>query len=405
MRTLTCVSRPPCFNHKFLRYTFPLMVIVGITLAVTGAPALHAQTYNVLYSFTGGADGGFPVSAVTVDSGGNIYGTTRNYGDATCRCGTVFKIDTTGTFSVIHAFTGGTDGKNPLQGLIADSSGNFYGTTSAGGSSGDGTVFKIDSSGTESILYNFSGPDGNSPMGLTLDAAGNIYGVTPLGGNINHACGNSGCGLLYKLTQSGVQTVLYAFMGGSTDGFNPIGSPYIDAEGNIYGATRDGGSPNNTGTVYKYAADGTITRRPLGIRPKPTTPLGGLIRDAAGNFYGPAYGGEKGAGTIFRADATGNPTGFFSFNVTDGEVPNDGLVLDGLGNLYGTTIIGGTGSGDWGTVFKLSTSGETILYSFQAGTDGASPVAGLAIDLAGNLYGTAKVAGAYGYGVVFEVVP
>ena len=172
---------------------------------------------TVLYNFTGGTDGAFPNSGVIRDSAGNLYGTA--VGGGTTGCGVVFKLNAAGTETVLYNFQCGDDGQAPGA-LIRDSAGNFYGTTQGGIFSG--TVFKLDTSGVKTTLHSFTGPpDGTGPVGsLIRDSAGNLYGATQDGGT--GQCGSIGCGIVYKLHSTGQETVLYSFTG-SADGETPLG--------------------------------------------------------------------------------------------------------------------------------------------------------------------------------------
>ena len=328
------------------------------------------------------------------------------------------------------------DGYNPLGGLVQDGAGNLYGTTFAGGSSfgtdgnGGGTVFKVDSTGHETVLYNFCSKtncaDGQlSYAGPILDAAGNLYGTTSQGGANNW-------GTVFEVNQNSQETVLYSFCSAANcaDGQLPYAGLIRDAAGNLYGTTTYGGA-NNGGTVFKLDKNGHETVLYSFCSATNCTdgqlPYAGLFRDAAGNLYGTTYGGGAiGAanfqgGTVFKLDTAGHETVLYSFcsatNCTDGKQPYAGLVMDGAGNLYGTTSGGGAHgflNTVGGTVFKLDTAGhETVLYSFCAAggtqcTDGEMPVGGLVLDAAGNLYGTAAFGGANavspnGSGAVFKV--
>ncbi len=306
-------------------------------------------TETVLYSFTGAADGQYPVGNLLRDKLGNIYSTTYDGGSSLNLAGTVFMLNPSGKEKVLYSFTAGADGGNPDTGLIVDSSGNFYGTTESAGAFGFGTVFKVDPAGTESVLFSFPGGPGCGPPfrgTLIRDAAGNLYGTTPSGGGYNQGC-------VYKLDEAGKETILYRFTGGA-----------------------DGGSP------YQ-----------------------GLIRDEAGNLYGTTIsGGAFGAGTVFRINPHGKETVLYSFaGGADGKYPFSALTRDPAGNLYGTTWIGG--ASDQGTVFRLDPSSvETVLYTFTGGADGGQPITGLVLDKEGNLYGNTWK-GAAGYGTVFKLTP
>jgi uncharacterized repeat protein (TIGR03803 family) len=263
---------------------------------------------TVLYSFTGfGPDGGLPYGGLIRDSVGNLYGTCSASLQQPESWGTAFKLDPTGKITILHTFSGKPDGAIPSSGLIRDAAGNLYGTTTYGGASGHGTVFKMDRTGAETVLYSFTGKSGDGAQpyaGLIRDASGNLYGTTYIGGL-------AGKGTVFKLDASGHETVLHSF----TD------SP-------------DGASP--------YA---------------------GLLRDASGDLYGTtSYGGAAGKGTVFKLDSVGKMTVLHSFTGgSDGENPSAALIMDASGNLYGTTMDGGNGAqcpygvtNGCGTVFKLT---------------------------------------------------
>jgi len=321
--------------------------------------------------------------------------------------------------TVLHSFTGYPgDGATPYAGLVRDAQGNLYGTTFEGGASSAGTVFKVDTTGKESVLYSFTGTggDGAAPYaGLVQDAQGNLYGTTYQGGDL--ACAY-GCGTVFKVDTTGKETVLYSFKGG-TDGANPYAGLVRDAQGNLYGTTEGGGdacNPYVCGTVFKVDTTGkeTVLYSFTGYPEDGQSPRGGLVLGAQGNLYGAtAGGGAFGQGTVFEVDMTGNEIVLYHFTGTggDGARPVAGLVLDAQGNLYGTTASAGDPAcalnppNGCGTVFKLDTRGnETVLYSFTAyPEDGAYPHAGLVRDVLGNLYGTTNMGGDSGYGTVFKV--
>jgi uncharacterized repeat protein (TIGR03803 family) len=410
---------------------------------------------TVLHSFTGGADGGQPEAGVLLDAAGNLYGTT-SAGGGTKGAGVVFKVDPTGHETVLYSFTGGADGSNPWAGVVSDASGNLYGTTRYGGTMGAGTVFKLDTTGHETVLYSFKGgTDGYGPMsGLALDAAGNLYGtnatvngctcsgivyeVSPAGeftvlysftggadggdpdaGVIRDSAGNLygtasyggqvgnsvGSGVVYKLDASGHETVLYNFTDGA-DGTGPYGGVILDSAGNLYG-TAGGGASSLGGVIFKLDPAGheTVLYNFTGGAGGGAA-NGGLAMSAAGAIYGTtSRGGTAGAGAVFELATNGAETVLYSFlSETDGYNPNAGVISDSAGNLYGTTLYGGTGNA--GVVYKLNTTGhETVLHSFMGGTDGANPYAGVTLDSAGNLYGTTSGGGSSGAGVVYKVDP
>ena len=383
-----------------------LAIVLRLTAVSTSA---QAQTLVVLHSFMGGKDGGSPPAGVILDAEGNLYGTTYSGGKLGCGiglgCGTVFKLDASGKETILHNFTGLPDGNIPEAGLIRDAAGNLYGTTYAGGARDGGTVFKVEPTGKEVVLYSFTGPpDGMGPVAsLVGDAQGNLYGTTYYGGN--GACGYiRGCGTVFKLDPSGKETVLHAFI--SPDGgYYPAAGLIRDAAGNLYGTTYSGGA-NGFGTVFKLDSTGHLTvLHPFTGGADGGYPLGGLILSGNLLFGASGVGGASGYGTVFKMDKTGNETVLYSFTGgADGRYPLTGLVHDSAGNFYGTTEQGG--AFHYGAVFEVDSEGrETVLHSFTYGADGAFPVAGVVLDAAGNLYGTTNNGGTNGEGTVFKIVP
>jgi uncharacterized repeat protein (TIGR03803 family) len=383
----------------------PTLVVVLLALV---APTAEAQTFTVLHTFTGGTDGVWPQGGLVQDTAGNLYGTTFLGGNGfgcnrppqNIGCGVVFKVNTSGTETVVHRFVG-RDGSMPAAGLLIDPNGNIYGTTDFGGTSGRGAVFKL---GTAS--YSFKGqPDGSQPFGsLVQDASGNLYGTTAGGGSSNN-------GTVFKVDAANNETVLYSFTGGA-DGSQPFATLIRDAGGNLYGTTAAGGA-FGSGTVFKLDMKNNETVLHSFNGADGANPEAGVIRDAAGNFYGTtSRGGAFDKGTVFKLDTSGQETVVHSFTGgADGGNPGASLLLDALGNLYGTTSAGGdltcgTSTG-CGTVFKIDTLGnETVLHSFNGHADGSSPTAGVIMDAAGSLYGTALLGGDFscrleGCGTVF----
>ena len=399
----------------------PFLVTVLCLLASAQSQS-NPGTYEVLHSFTGSPDGVNPSAGLLRDVQGNFYGTTSGGGvsSAACSnnfCGVVFKIDSAGNETVLYSFNGQPDGSNPQAHVIQDAAGNLYGTTCGGGTTGNGTIFKIDGSGKEVVLYSFAGqPDGSCPSaGIVLDPAGNLYGTTQVGGTSND-------GTIFKLDTSSTETVLHSF-NALVDGKFPQ-DLLRDNAGNLYGAANRGVVKNCVtgpgaiacGTIFKLDTTGTFTLLYSFQGPSNDggRPLGGLVADAVGNLYGTTeYGGSGGCtivlptgqskigcGTVFKLDTTGVETVLYSFTGSaDGSYPLAGLAIDPQGNLYGTNS---------SNVFELDTSGNlTVLYDFTGGEDGATPQAPLLRDSAGNLYGTASSGGnsncVSGCGVVFEL--
>jgi len=386
-------------------------VKVGLAFVAAILSLLPAQAqFTVLYSFQGKADGGEPSAGLILDASGNLYGTT--YYGANARNGVVFMMNGAGLETVLYRFTGKADGGHPFAGVIQDSAGNLFGTATTGGNltcsapQGCGTVFKLDATG-EHVLHTFNGTDGQHPNGgVVEDSAGNLYGTTRLGGSTG--CGGVGCGVVFKLDPLGNYTVLHSFMGGN-DGVNPYVGLTMDAAGNLYGTTSAAGK-FVSGTVFKIDTAGhyTIINQLKGQTG--SHPFGQLILDSAGNLYGTAFaGGTYKNGAIFKVDTSNQLHLLYSFlGGTDGASPIGGLAFDSAGNLYGTTSGGGiTGCGGFGcgTVFKLDTTlTKTILHTFIGGTtDGANPYDGVTLDVSGNLYGTTPTGGQYGNGLVYEI--
>jgi len=404
------------------------LVLGGLLAATIGAPHVQAQTYTVLHNFSGGADGGNPGAGVIRDSAGNFYGAVRMGGCGNHPCCLVFKLNLTAGETALDSFPGAPNTGN-ASGVIRDSAGNLYGTTQFGGTvnascpSGCGVVYKVDSSGNPTVLYAFAGgADGANPAaGVIRDLAGNVYGTTQNGGTASASCA-SGCGVVYKLDTLGNESVLYSFTGGA-DGANPDGGVILDLAGNLYGTTHSGGTVVGTpcqsgcGVVYKLdpLSNETVLHSFTGGADG-MFPAAGVVRDGAGNLYGTTPFGGAGicpgsCGTVYKVDTSGNETVLHNFiGGFDGALPYAGLILDSAGNLYGTASSAGTGN--VGVVYKLDASGnETILYNFMGivqpggGVDGYAPFAGVILDKAGNLYGTTASGGKYRKGVVYKLTP
>jgi uncharacterized repeat protein (TIGR03803 family) len=371
---------------------------------------------TVLYSFPGKVDGILPRSGVALDSAGNLYGTTASGGNKGALGGTVYKVDAAGKYSLLYGFSGYENGSSPYAGVVLDSAGNLYGTTNSGGANvNGGAVYKLDPAGNETVLYSFTigAADGSNPIaGVTLDSAGNLYGTTFQSGN--ESCFEyTGCGVVYKWSPSGQETVLYTFTGGA-DGGNPVGGVILDAAGNLYGTTADGGTPSGysgNGVVFMLTPAGqetvlyTFTGGADG-----STPDAGVVFDSEGNLYGTTYqGGTSGGGVVFKLDPSGNYTVLYNFTgQADGGNPMAGVILDSAGNLYGTTEYGGSAAGQHGhgVVYEVNPSGqETVLHTFAGPPDGSAPYGGVIFDAAGNLYGTTYHGGKQAAGVVFKLTP
>ena len=409
------------------------LAILHITLFFfAGTHRAEAQTYKVLYTFSG-ADGAGPAANLTMDAAGTLYGTAGGGTSTNCNgggCGTVFKIDTSGKETVLHSFNN-TDGSTPFTSVTLDAEGNIYGATSFGGTGNppSGVVFKIDTKGNYKVLHDF--PKSRPTDGLTLqfatllrDPAGNLYGSTMLGGGTE--CGGKGCGTVFKIDSKGRETITSVNFDPSAP-YDPSPTSIIrDAQGNIYGTTLIGGGTGcggtGCGTVFKVDTKGKVKLlHSFQGAPDGATPVGSLTFDRSGNLYGTTMSGgdaqacpSAGCGTIFKISPTGKETIFHAFEGSDGELAfwEGGLVFDPKGNLYGVANAGGTIGA--GTIFKIDVKGKIhVLYNFTDGTDGGFPMAGLIRDKAGDLYGTTSQGGntngqqcfPVGCGAVFKLTP
>jgi uncharacterized repeat protein (TIGR03803 family) len=423
------------------RSTLTFIATLMLAMAVSAQPA-QAQNYKfkVLHTFHGASnDGAAPWGVLVCDRAGNFYGTTTsggsgrgfctNYGG----CGTAFKFDKSGKEIWLHSFTF-PKGWSPETGLLLDKSGNLYGTTYAGGdtscdSIGCGTIFGLSAAGKETVLHKFKGsPDGQFPteQPLVEDPSGNFYGTTGLGGEY-------GLGSIFEIDKAGTETVLYSFTGYS-DGAGPIGV-ILDTSGNLYGVAFDGGiafGNSGYGVAFELDASRKFSVLHTFDGGDGANPQSALIFDSEGNLYGTTQNGGSGecggtgCGAVFELSPQSgggwSESVLYAFcslsGCVDGEKPLFGpLAMDTAGNIYGTTYFGGAGGGcrpsGCGVVFKLDISHhETVLHSFTGRKDGAFPITGVILDNAGNLYGTAVNGGDLncqpkydGCGTLFRIAP
>jgi uncharacterized repeat protein (TIGR03803 family) len=379
-----------------------------------------SSTYKLLYSFEGMPDGASPLAGLIVVHG-KLYGTTlngsKNYCSASCGsndcylgCGTVFSVDSSGKESVVYNFEGNfndaQDGSWPFAGLT-EFKGTLYGTTSGGGTGG-GTVYTVTTSGKESVLYRFAGgTDAEIPEANMIVAKGTLYGTSVYGGGTG--CGGAGCGTVFSVSTAGKEHVLYSFAGGSDGARAYSGVTYL--HGKLYGATLEGGSgcgSTGCGTIYELSLSGK--HRVLyhfggtadGAYPNGLTAAGGVL-------YGTTEGGgAKSSGTFFSITKAGKLQTLYSFtDIPDGNLPGANLLYLN-GNFYSTTVGGGT-AGD-GTAYEISKTGsESVLYSFEGGNDGNAPQAPVTA-FKGALYSTTYKGGGTGCsdsgcGTIFSVTP
>jgi uncharacterized repeat protein (TIGR03803 family) len=439
-------------NTARLLTTFLLCLAAAVPVVVS-TPAYATDSFTVIEPFAGGTAGGPSYSTLVADSSGNLYGTTVWGGivNSHCEygCGVVYELSPSGaswTETVLYSFTGGSDGLGPVAGLVFDATGNLFGTTSAGGTRGAGTVFELSpgtSGWSKTVIYNFTGgADGSYPESLTFDAAGNLYGAARQGGNANY-------GVIFELAASGsgwTRHILHSFSGGN-DGAYPNVGLVFDASGNLYGTASNGGSTSssicqtfsgcgvvfeltNTSGGWKETVPHAFTGAADGGGPS------GLTIDASGNLYGTAgYGGNTTATACTKLLAPGCGVAFkLTFTTsgwhesilhtftggTSGATPEAGATFDSAGNLYVSTVFGGKVnacpySEGCGTVFELSPTSSgpwtpTLLHRFTNLSDGTAPQ-GLFVDAAGNIFGASSEGGVQncsqsgGCGAVFEISP
>ncbi|MEO8791915.1 MAG: choice-of-anchor tandem repeat GloVer-containing protein, partial [Chthoniobacteraceae bacterium] len=347
-----------------------------------------------------------PRAQLIVGADGALYGTTQSGGSS--NQGTVFKISTAGVMTPLANFYG-VNGMQPYAGLILASDGNFYGTTSAGGASNLGTIFKMTPSGVLTTLVNLSSATGTTPKAPLVQASdGNFYGTASAGGS-------SGSGTIFKVTPSGVLTVLVNFTGTTNTAYgSSCQAGLIQAnDGNLYGVTSTGGSGGGFGTIFKVTTGGTFTSLASFTGTTGSVigaaPLAALVQASDGSLYGNTNSGGSGnAGTVFKVTTGGAFTNLLSFTGFTGSFlgssPQAALVQWTDGNLYGTTSTGGTFS--YGTIFKVTTAGVlTTLRNLSFATDGQNPTGALVLASDGNFYGTATFGGAQVSGMIFSISP
>ncbi len=416
-----------------------LSSLLTLLLLVANAFCAHAQTLTVLHNFTGAGDGGTPFAGLTMDATGNLYGAAADGGVQSCAshqgfgCGTVFKLTKRSdwSFSLLYTFQGNNDGAYPLGGVTIGRDGSLYGTTAVGGGDGCavgvlggcGTVYHLQPRArfcgtvlcpwTETVLYRFPGAAaGFFPEdAVTFDSAGNLYGTT------NEGSISDGGGVVFELTPSDpawTETVLHEFTGIGSDGSLPTSGVIFDSAGNLYSTTSAGGI-NEGGLLYQLIPGGSEwTLNPLYSFQFPNIiPYGGVIADGAGNLYGTTVLGN-GAGSVFEMVAHGGVWTYQLLYALPGPVgawgPTANLAMDAAGNLYGTTYNGG-GSPNChlgcGTIFELSPGNGSWLYTVLhefTGSEGSLPWGGIVVDTNGNLYGTTTMGGTYNEGVVWELM-
>lgn len=374
------------------------------SLPATGVPATTTSNFQTIFIFRSNHAGIIPVGSLLV-VGGDLYGTT-NFGGTAAKvcnpghgCGVVYDISTPGQENVVYRFKAVKGGARPYDGLI-DVNGTLYGTTQIGGTKNDGVVFAITPSGSESVLYDFHGKDGNDPRASLTSVNGVLYGTTYYGGT-------AGIGTVFSVSAAGSEKVLHSFTGGS-DGSLPLDALTSANSGSLlYGTTSSGGA-NNAGTVFEIGTGGSnyqVIYNFKGGKTDGAVPYDGLT-EWNGTFYGTTQkGGKYNQGTVFSLTPSGSETVLHSFGAAgDGAEPFAGLTVF-EGALYGTTSAGGAKKD--GTIYSITASGsETVVHSFTGSPGGRVPYSNLTA-MGYSLYGTTVWGGRNGAGVgtAFEFTP
>jgi uncharacterized repeat protein (TIGR03803 family) len=351
-------------------------------------------------------NGSQPSAALVQASDGNLYGTADQGGAS--NDGIFFRLSPDGSFSNLFSFSGAAGsypGANPVAALWWGSNGMFYGTTSSGGNSNLGTIFRVSTNGVFTSLVSFTGTNGAAlgavPVaGLVQARDGNFYGTTQMGGTNDLAF--DGDGTVFRLSPAGALTTLWSF-DVATSGGNPYGTLVQGTNGNLYGTTQTGGS-NGLGTLFEITTNGALTTLVSFGGTNGANPQTGLTLAKDGHFYGTTYfGGATNAGTAFRLTQAGSLSVLASFNNTNGANPYGDLLQANDGSFYGTTQTGG--AHNYGTVFRLTTAGVISRLASFALTNGQYPVAGLAQGANGYLYGTTFWGGSNARGTIFRLPP
>jgi uncharacterized repeat protein (TIGR03803 family) len=350
-------------------------------------------TLEVLHAFALPPVG--PRAELVQGADGALYGTTA-LGGAFGQ-GTLFRLDASGELELLHSFDPGVDGFSPGSALARGDDDALYGVTAAGGASGDGTLFKLDRGGHFHLLHSFHGPlDGSAPAAaLVRGSDGGLYGSTSRGGA-------SGAGTLFKLDTSGHFRLLHVFQ--SADGSSPRTRLLQASDGALYGTTPAGGALAG-GTIFRLVADRFALLHSFVPEVDGSIPDAELAEGIDGAVYGTTtWGGVNGSGAVFRIDSRGDFSVLHSFrSARDGAQPRAPLRLGADGSLYGTALVGGPFS--YGTLFKLDTAGRfAVLRAFAGTPDGAHPSTPLILGSGGALYGSTGGGGAFGsHGTLFKL--
>jgi uncharacterized repeat protein (TIGR03803 family) len=348
---------------------------------------------TILHPFAGGTDGAYPYGALILASDGNFYGTTSQGG--ACDCGTLFRMTPAGDVTVLHAFTGGTDGAYPLAALTQGGDGDFYGTTSQGGGPNRGTIFRLTAAGAFNSLHAFGDGEGRDPRAPLLEGgSGTFYGTTVSGGALDS-------GTIFAVASTGEMRLLVTF---GTDGAAPNGGPTRGSDGALFGTTSAGSrSTRGNGTFFRMTTGGTVSvLHAFAGPPDGSAPNGAVIQAGDARFYGTTHnGGSEDAGTVFSATTDGAVTVLHSFSLSDG-YPAASLLQATDGNFYGITLA--TPSVGSGAIFRMTPGGfYSRLYGFTGGVDGGYPIGGLIQASDRHLYGTTASGGTNDAGTVYRI--
>jgi uncharacterized repeat protein (TIGR03803 family) len=411
-------------GSKRFSHSMSKALTISAVVTILASAAWAAGVPQIIYNFAGGSDGEYIDSDLVIDGAGNLYGTSVQGGDFSS--GTVFQLTPSNggwTHTVLYSFTGGAHGGEPYKGVTVDSQGNLYGTTVAGGGGscegGCGVAYKLTNHGgvwTQTVIHAFTGgADGSGPgTGLTLGRHGALYGMTPTGGA-------NGLGVVFKLIPmrngAWVLKVIHAFTGGN-DGAGGSAGRLLLYKGSFYGVTTTGGA-NGLGVVFNltHPIGGWQFTTLYAFKGQPDAgfPYGALAPDSHGHLYGTTYyDGANNLGSVYQlarqTDGTWKETVLYSFQGgRDGSGSISNVVFDKTGALYGTTSTGGA-SCDCGVIFKLTPSGdgtwkESVPYRFRGHPDGAFVYNGMVGDAAGNFYGTTVHGGTGDDGTIYKFRP
>jgi uncharacterized repeat protein (TIGR03803 family) len=365
--------------------------MVVLVLLICGSVAAFSQTFTIVNNLSNSEGAYSYFDNLTQGFDGSLWSTT--FAQGMYDDGTAYRITPHGSLTVLNNFN--SQYAQPTGALVLAPSGIYYGITPAGGASNYGTVFSLDTEGTITVLYSFSGSDGNFPFGpLTLGSDGNLYGTTEFGGSSIY-------GTVFKITPSGILTTLHSFGLLRDDGYTPEGSALVEApDGAFYGVSDNGGL-SGQGIIYRITSSGNFAVVHNFDYTHGSTPMGTPVLANDGNLYGTTLrGGSNGNGIIFRLELPGKFSVLRNFTfATDGGGPFAGLLQASDSKLYGTTSAGGPDGN--GTIFSVTTKGKfSVVNSFDFQ---AVDTNGIMQHTDGALYGVTQYGGTYDNGVVYRL--